>query len=371
MKKISFLNLKKINKKPLGKIHLKIKKQLFSGQYILDKNVTKFEKQFAKFNSSRFCVGVNSGHDALKIALKALGNIKDKKILVPGITFISTYMAISELGGIPIPIDIGNDGVIDITKLPKKVDKKTVGLLTVNLYGNLCDYKYLKKYCKKNNIFLLEDSSQSHGSFFKTNKKVKFWGDAAIFSFYPGKNLGGLSDGGCVITNNKKLYEKCLLLRNYGSKEKYIHKIAGYNSRLSPLNSIFLSEKLKTLKLENLIRMKQENFYKKNLKNIKQISFLLRKNFIQSSHHIFLILVNNRDGLKKYLFSNNIETNIHYPIIPLDQKCYIKDYKKINLPTSRFFASNALSLPIGSHLKISEQKKIILKIKSFFHQRGS
>ena len=365
MEKISFLNLKKINKKPLGKIHLKIKKQLFSGQYILDKNVRKFEKQFAKFNSSRFCVGVNSGHDALKIALKALGNIKDKKILVPGITFISTYMAISELGGIPIPIDIANDGVIDITKLPKKVDKKTVGLLTVNLYGNLCDYKYLKKYCKKNKIFLLEDSSQSHGSYFKTNKKVKFWGDAAIFSFYPGKNLGGLSDGGCVITNNKILHEKSLLLRNYGSSKKYIHEIIGYNSRLSSTNSIFLYEKLKTLEFENKTRMRQEEFYKKHLKQINQLKFLKRKNFVQSSHHIFLILVNNRDKLQKYLFKNNIETIIHYPIIPFDQKCY-KNNKKFNLTQSRMFASKALSLPIGSHLSTAQQKKIILKIKSFF-----
>lgn len=367
MKKISFLNLKKINKNSLKKIQFNINKQLFSGEYILGRNVKKFENKFANFNSSKFCVGVNSGHDALKIALRSLGKIRNKKILVPGITFISTYMAISELGGIPTPIDIGEDGVIDVTKLPKKIDKNVVGLLSVNLYGNLCDYKFLKNYCKKNKIFLLEDSSQSHGSYYKKNKKVKFWGDAAIFSFYPAKNLGALSDGGCVITNKKKIYEKCLLLRNYGSNKKYVHEIIGYNSRLSPTNSIFLIEKLKTLDLENKIRMKQEEFYTQNLKQLREINFLKRKNFVQSSHHIFLILVNNRDKLQKYLFKKNIETIIHYPIIPSDQKCYKHYYKNINLPQSRLFASKALSLPLGSHLKISQQKKIIYEIKNFFN----
>lgn len=153
MKKIKFIDLKKINETPLIKAELQIKKLLFSGNYILDKNVLNFERKFSKFNKSRFCVGVNSGHDAIKIALNSLGNIRNKKVIVPGLTFISTYMAISELGGTPVPIDIGYDGVLDVTKLPLKTDKNTIGILAVNLYGNLCNYSFLRKYCNKNKIF--------------------------------------------------------------------------------------------------------------------------------------------------------------------------------------------------------------------------
>jgi len=367
MKKIKFLDLKKINETPLIKTQSKIKKFLFNGNYILDKNVLNFEKKFSKFNKSSFCVGVNSGHDALKIALNSLGNIRNKKIIVPGLTFISTYMAISELGGIPVPIDIGYDGVLDVTKLPRKTDKNTVGILAVNLYGNLCNYSFLRKYCNKNKIFLLEDSSQSHGAYFLKNKKRKFWGDAAAFSFYPSKNLGAISDGGCIVTNNKKLFKRSLLLRNYGSSKKYIHEILGYNSRLNSMSAVFLNEKIKRLNLENSVRRKQEIIYRKELKDIEDVIFLKRNPNVNSAHHICLILTKKRNQLKKYLERKKIEIIIHYPIIPIEQPCYKKFFKKIKLPISKYFASNALSLPLGSHISADLQKKIIFEIKKFFN----
>jgi dTDP-4-amino-4,6-dideoxygalactose transaminase len=282
-------------------------------------------------------------------------------------TFISTYFAITELGGIPLPIDIGNDGVIDIKQLPKKLSTNVKGLIAVNLYGNLCNFKYIKNYCKKNNLFLLEDSAQSHGAYFKKNPNKKIWGDVSAFSFYPSKNLGSLSDGGAIITNKFSIFKKIKLLRNYGSLRKYKHEFLGYNSRLNMLNAAFLSKKLNYLNLINTKRERQEKFYKNNLKKISELSFLERNSRVKSSHHIFMIFTKKRDNLKNFLLKKNIETLIHYPIIPLAQKPYLLYKNKIkSLLISCKFSKQGLSLPLGEHISNNKIKYIIKNIKLFF-----
>lgn len=367
MDKIKFLDLKYINKKLLNKCKNKIINQLYSGNYILDKNVNSFENNFSKYNHVRFCDTVNSGHDALKITLRALGVKQGDIILVPGMTFISTYFAVSELGAIPKPIDIGLDGVIDSNKLPIKLNKKIKGIIAVNLYGNLCNFKILKKYSNEKKIFLIEDSSQSHGANFKDNSKVKMWGDAATFSFYPGKNLGSIADGGAIITNNLKISNTVKLLRNYGSQKKYYHNIIGYNSRINSTSAIFLNQKLKIINKINSLRKKQEFYYIKNLKSLKQISFLQRNKNVDSSHHIFLILIKNRNKLQKFLDKKKIETIIHYPVAPFLQKPYKRErYKFKKLSTSVRFQNEALSLPLGEHLEKKNLDFIIKKIHEFY-----
>ena len=367
MEKIKYLNLKSINKPILDKSIKNIIENFYSGKYILNQNVEKFEKKFSNFNDTKYCVGVNSGHDALKISLYALGLKPGDKVIVPTLTFISTWYAITELGGIPIPIDIKkNFGTLDENLLPKTKEKNLKGIIAVNLYGNLCNFNYLRKYCKKNNLFLLEDSSQSHGAFFRSNKKTKLFSDMAAFSFYPGKNLGSISDGGAIILNNKKLYEKVKAIRNYGSSEKYIHNILGCNSRLNSSSAVFLNKKIDILHKENLVREKKEKLYIKYFKKIEKLKWISRDLRVQSSHHIFIIFSKNRSKLKEFLKKKGIETMIHYPKLISSQKIYSTKYKNKKFPMSKIFSEYGLSLPLSSDLKHKEQKYIIKCISNYF-----
>jgi dTDP-4-amino-4,6-dideoxygalactose transaminase len=366
--KIKFLDLSKINKLVLDKSKNQMISHLYKGNYILEKNVSNFEKEFANFNNAKYCVGVNSGHDALKIAMLSLGVKPNDQIIVPAMTYVSTFFSISQINAKPIPFDVNSYGVLDVTKLPKSPNRKIKGIVAVNLYGNLCDYKSLKKYCKKNSLFLLEDSSQSHGSYFKNEPKKRTWGDAAAFSFYPGKNLGSICDGGAIITNNHRIYKISLNLRNYGSTKKYHHVKIGYNSRINSTSTIFLKYKLKILNKENSIRRIQEAKYIKEFKKIKNLSFLKRSSSISSSHHIFMIFCKTRNKLKKFLEKKRIETLIHYPIIPPRQKPYVKkiNYKK-NFQNAIKIQNQGLSIPLGSHLTKKNQSFIISQIKKFFN----
>jgi dTDP-4-amino-4,6-dideoxygalactose transaminase len=365
-KEIKYLDLKKINFYPAKLSIFKIKNYLNGGSYILEKNVLKFEKKFANFNAAKYCVGVNSGHDALKIALMSNKIGKDDLVIVPSQTFISTWFAVSELGAIPIPCDISlDDGLIDISKLPKKPNN-IKALISVNLYGNLCNYPALRKYCKKHNIFLVEDASQSHGALFLKDKK-KFNGDIACFSFYPGKNLGSIFDSGAILTNSLSKYKLLKKIRNYGSDKKYFHNIIGMNSRMNGISSIFLLNKLKFLKKEIKIRDTQIKLYLKYLQSPK-ISFFRIKKEQQSANHIFLILTNYRNKLQKFLKKKNIETVIHYPVIPPKQKFYINKYKRYenNYSQAEKLSKKSLSLPIGSHLNTKDIKLICSYINNFF-----
>jgi dTDP-4-amino-4,6-dideoxygalactose transaminase len=368
LKKIKFLDLKKINEKPLRDSKIEIHKYLSSGKYILDQNVVKFEKKFSKFNNSKYCIGVGSGHDALKLALLSCGIKKNDIVIVPSITFISTWFAVSEIGAIPYPVDINyEDATINENNLPKTISKKFKALISVNLYGNLCNYNYLRKYCSKKKLYLIEDSAQSHGAHMK-DKKINIFGNLACFSFYPGKNLGSLCDGGAIVTNSKNLYNKLVKLRNYGSTKKYYHKTFGVNSRLNILSSIFLNHKLDYLKKEIKIRKMQIDLYIKNINWNKNLDYLKSGKKIVSANHIFLVKTKVRNKLKNFLNKHNIETIIHYPIIPPMQAYYYKNYKKYykNYKIAQTFSNNCLSLPLGSHLKENEIIYISKYINSFY-----
>jgi len=366
LKKIRFLDLKKINLQPAELSINNIKNYLLGGEYILEKNVEKFEKVFANFNGAKYCVGVNSGHDALKIALMSCGVGKNDQVIVPSQTFISTWFAVSEIGATPIPCDINlSDCLINVLKLPRK-PKKIKAIIAVNLFGNLCNYKYLKKYCKKNNIILIEDASQSHGAYFLTNRK-KIYSDLSCYSFYPGKNLGSIFDSGAIITNSAQRYKLLKKIRNYGSSKKYHHEILGMNSRMNGISGIFLKNKLKFLKKEINTRGKQIMIYK-NYLDKSNVSFFKFDKEQQPSNHIFAILVKNRDKLKEYLEKNNIETIIHYPIIPPLQKFYKEKYNKYKkkFVNAELISKTILSLPLGNHLKLNQIKYVSKKINEFF-----
>ena len=326
------------------------------------------KKKFSKFNNSKYCVGVGSGHDALKLALLCCGIKKNDIVIVPSITFISTWFAVSEIGAIPYPVDIKyEDGTINESKLPKKINKKFKALISVNLYGNLCNYNYIRKYCSNKKLFLIEDSAQSHGAHLK-GKKIGIFGNLACFSFYPGKNLGSVCDGGAIVTNSKNLYAKLVKLRNYGSTKKYFHTTFGVNSRLNILSSIFLNHKLNYLIKEIRTRKTQINLYIKYINWNKNIDYLKSDKKVVSANHIFLIKTKIRNDLQSFLANLKIETIIHYPIIPPMQNYYYKNYKKYykNFKTAQIFSNNCLSLPLGSHLKKKEIIHISRCINNFY-----
>jgi len=265
---------------------------------------------------------------------------------------------------------VDSNGNLNIEGIKKAYNKNIKAIILVHLNGLPCDLDPIVKFTKKNKIFLIEDSSQSHNAFFLNEPKKKIWGDISTFSFYPGKNLGSITDGGAIITNKPSIAHNIKLIRNYGSIKKYIHQKIGCNSRLNSTSAIFLNLKLKYLPKINKLRLNQENFYIKYLKNIKQISFLHRNKDVRSSHHIFLILTKERNKLKDYLAKNNIETIIHYPITPFLQKAYygIK-FKKEKYPVSIKLQNEGLSLPIGKHINTKKQLYIIAKIKKFYQKK--
>ena len=266
--KVPYLSLKNINKSILENYQNKLLSEIKNGKYILNRNVIEFENKFAKYFKSKYCVSVNSGHDALKIALLSLKLKKNDKVIVPSQTFISTWFAVNEIGAKIIPVDIDlNSGLICNKKILKEISNNKIKcVIFVHLYGNLCNISEIKSVLKRKKISILEDCSQSHGGFF--NKKFSgTFGDVATFSFYPGKNLGGIGDGGAILTNSKSVKDLSLKLRNYGSIKKYYHNKIGFNSRLNSINAKFLYYKLDHLKSEIRIRDKKYLIYKKILKN--------------------------------------------------------------------------------------------------------
>ena len=324
------------------------------GNYILNKDILKFEKKFARYNNSKYCVSVNSGHDALKIALLSLGVRINDKVIVPSQTFISTYFAATEIGAKVIPVDINIEtGLLSNEKLLKEISKHKIKcVMFVHLFGNICNIPEVKKLLIKKKISILEDCSQSHGGYLNLTKTGNI-GNVGTYSFYPGKNLGGIGDGGAIVTNSKKIRDYAIKLRNYGSSKKYFHDHLGFNSRINPINSRFLYYKLDLLKNEINHREKQITLYKKIFKSKKVILKYMKKiKNVKTSNHIFYIRVKQRDKLQKYLKKNNIETLIHYPLIPPLQKYYKNQFKDhpSKYENAKKLSKEVLSLPIGSHL---------------------
>lgn len=367
--KIKYLDLKKINNNILKKNKKKIYNQILSGRYILPKSVNEFENNFKNFCKSKYCVSLNSGHDAIKFSLLACGIKKGDNVIVPAQTFISTWFAVSQIGANPICVDIDEDtGLISNENLLKIINKKKIKcVIFVHLYGNICQIDKVKKTLKKKKISIIEDCSQAHGGYCNKVHSGNF-GDVGTFSFYPGKNLGGIGDGGAIVTKSKKIYEHIKQLRNYGSKKKYFHEMNGFNSRLNSINATFLNFKLKILLDEIKIRNKQIDYYKKIFSKFSENIKLMKidKN-IDPANHIFYIRIKQRDKLKKYLDKKKIETLIHYPLIPPLQKYYVKK-KFQNYKKALIHSKEILSLPIGSHLRLVDIKYVSNLIIDFFNK---
>ena len=340
---IEYENLKKVNEKLFYKFQNNFNRFLESGWYILGKNVSKFEKEFAKFCTTKFSVGVASGLDALILAIDAFKFPKESEIIVASNTYIATILAIVKNGFKPILVepDIKTYN-INPNKIEEKITNRTRAILVTHLYGKACEMDKILEIAQKYNLKVIEDCAQAHGAKFK-NQKVGSFG-IGCFSFYPTKNLGALGDGGAITCNDEKYMQKLRALRNYGSNKKYYNEYIGYNSRLDEVQAGFLSIKLQILDDITKHKRKLAKIYLENLDD-RFIKPVVNKDYFDV-YHIFNIRYRKRDKLKEYLLKNGIKTEIHYPMPPHKQNA-MKGIIQGNYLISEEIHNTTLSLPIS------------------------
>jgi len=335
-----------------------------SGWFILGKKLKMFEEKFAKYTGTKYCIGVANGLEALQISLMALGVGKGDEVITVANTAVATVLAISNTGAKPVFVDVNEYYLMDAAKIKEKITKNTKVILPVHLFGQIADMEKITKIAEKYNLKIIEDACQAHGAK-QNNQKAGSFGDLNAFSFYPTKNLGAYGDGGAITTDSKKLYEKCLMLRNYGQINRYHHEIRGLNSRLDEVQAAILGVKLKHLDSFVEKRNNIASLYIKELYDIKQIK--LPKTMKNNYHafHLFAIKTRDREKLMEYLTANGIQTLIHYPLPVHKQNCY-RQYNSISLPITEENSRNILSLPIHPFMEEKEIKTICLLIRRFY-----
>ena len=337
---------------------------LESGIYILGNKLAEFEKEFASFCGAKYCVGLNSGLDALTLAFKALDIGVGDEVIVPANTYIASILGITNNGAKPIFVEPDEYHNIDVDSIENKLNNKTKAILAVHLYGQSANIKKIKALACKHNLYLIEDCAQSHGAMFK-NKTTGVWGDIGCFSFYPTKNIGAFGDSGAIITNNPQHYEKIKMLRNYGSKVKYQNELLGTNSRLDEIQAALLSVKLKHY---DELRKEREHIAQRYLNEIKNSKIALPRIRAGSDHvwHLFVIKTKQRNQLQEYLAKNGICTQIHYPLPPHLSLAYSHlGFKKGDFPITEEYCDTIISLPLFEGLLDSEIDYIIWIINKY------
>lgn len=324
-----------------------------------------FEKSFAEYCDSKYCVGVGNGLDALFLALKALGVGAGDEVIVPSNTYIATALAVTYVGATPVFVepDIRTFN-IDPSKIEEAITDKTKAIMPVHLYGQPCDMDPIMEIAKKYGLFVVEDCAQAHGATYK-GKVIGSFGDAAGFSFYPGKNLGALGDAGATVTNDEKLAKKVRALGNYGSDYKYHHIYKGNNSRLDELQAAFLAAKIPHLNKMNEERRKIAQKYIEGIKN-EEVILPYIPEYANPVWHIFGIRCKRRDELEKFLNDAGIGTNKHYPIPMHLQECY-KDlgFKEGDFPIAEEISATELSIPMYYGLTDEEVQYVIDRVNEF------
>lgn len=369
---IEFLNLKEITKRDKEDLVKAFENVLDSGWFILGEQVKKFEKEFEDFCGVKNCIGVANGLDALILIFegyKQLGIFKNgDEVIVPSNTYIASILAVSKAGLIPVLVEPDiNSYLIDENLIENKITLKTKAILPVHLYGRLCNMEAISTIAKKHNLKVIEDCAQSHGASLNGIKCGNL-GDAAGFSFYPGKNLGALGDGGAVTTNDDELAEIVRAYRNYGSHKKYENLYPGINSRLDEIQAAFLSEKLKSLNNDNGKRREIAQYYLAHINNeLIQLPFSKQTNITDFDFHVwhvFSVRVQDRKKFQKYLSDNGIQTVIHYPIPPHKQPAY-SEWNKESYPISEKIHEQIISLPIHPVMKKEEVEFVCKVVNSY------
>ena len=364
---IKFLDLKKINEPYVATFQEKLKSVLESSWYILGKEVTSFEVNFADYCGTKHCIGVGNGFDALVLIFKSyiqLGKLqKGNEVIVPANTYIASILAILEADLVPVLVEPKLDTYnLNPDLISGKITSKTKAILAVHLYGQLSEMDKISEIAEKNSLLVIEDAAQAHGAISDIGKSGNL-SNAAAFSFYPGKNLGALGDGGAVTTNDTELTKVVQSLRNYGSVAKYQNEFIGVNSRLDELQAAFLNVKLPNLDGENNARKVIAKRYLSEIKNDK-ITLPLWNLSDNHIFHLFVIRTNKRDELQQYLLENGIQTMIHYPIPPHKQKVF-EFWNNLSFPITEKIHNEVLSLPMSPVLTIEEVDFIISILNNY------
>lgn len=376
---IPFVDLKAQYKSLKKDIDKALRDVIESARFIQGKEVALFENEFAHYLHARYCVGVNSGTDALILGIRALGLTPGDEVIVPVNTFIATALGVSENRLKPVFVDTDPDDYgMDLADLRKKITSKTKAIIVVHLFGQSEKIDEIKKIIRQagKSIYLIEDACQAHGALYLPRgkagkgKKVGTFGIFSAFSFYPGKNLGAYGDGGAIVTNNKALALKCRMLREYGQKKKYIHTSMGINSRLDTLQAAVLRVKLAHLDVWNAKRQHIASYYTKQihtfLPSVKTPAAVKGR---QSVFHLYVVQVDKRDKLLEFLNKRGVQALIHYPIpLHLQEAYEYLGYKKGDFPAIEHSAKRLLSLPIYPELTKKHVDYIVRTMKKFYEK---
>ncbi len=348
-------------------IDLAVSRVFNNGQYILGDEVHAFEEEWANFCGADFCSSVGNGLDALVLSLNALGVGPGDEVILPAHTFIATWLAVSRVGAKIVPIDVSNDGYnIDHSKIRESINSRTKAIICVHLYGEPCNLIEINKVAKENNLYVIEDAAQAHGAKYN-GKRIGAHSDVVCWSFYPAKNLGAFGDGGAITTNKKDIYENIKMLRNYGSNEKYVNEIKGFNTRLDPIQASILRVKLKFLEEWNFRREKIAQIYLEGLGDIQLFDMPLTNKNNTNAWHLFVIKTPIREKVIRFLEESDIGYSIHYPIPPHKQIAYKDDdFSSYDLSNTEILAKSIISLPIGPHLSIDNAYKVVEKLNLNF-----
>lgn len=365
---VKFLDLALSYNELKPEIDAAVNRVLASGTYILGEEVDLFEKKFATYTQSDFCVSVGSGLAALEIALMTLGIGLGDEVIVPSNTFIATWFAVSNVGAIPVSVDSDPHTYnLDPREIEKAISPRTKAIIPVHLYGSPADLKSILKIARKHRLPVIEDAAQAHGASYE-GQRIGSHSDLVCWSFYPGKNLGAFGDGGAITTNNPNLNRVARQLRSYGSSKKYLSDIIGTNSRLDPLQAAILSVKLDHLDEWNTRRRIAAKRYQASFQNINlQMPEILDE--AESSWHLFVIRTPFRDELMAHLTSKGVQTQIHYPVSPESQLAY-KGKGNYKGTSQRSSDSEILSLPMGPHLNEHDQDFVINAVLEFFSNQA-
>ena len=361
---VKFLDLYAVNAPYREKIDRAIASVLDSGWYLLGNENQSFEQSFSSFCGVKYSAGVANGLDALNLIIKGYGFGPGDEIIVPANTYIASLLAISQNGCTPVLVEPDletfnlNDNLIE-----EKITSRTKAILVVHLYGRVMSMEKVWSLADQYKLKIIEDSAQAHGAIYQ-GRRTGNLGDASGFSFYPGKNLGCLGDGGAVTSNDQSLIEKIRALRNYGSYEKYINSYKGQNSRLDEIQAAVLSVKLKGLDFDNNKRREIAGRYLKEINNPQVTLPKEPKDPLEHVWHLFVVSTHRRDALQKFLLERSIQTLIHYPIPPHKQMAY-EELSGLSLPLTEKIHKEVLSLPISPVMSVDEVTLVIDAVNSF------
>lgn len=362
---IAFLDLRSINLNHRAELEEAFARVLDSGRFVMGDELAAFESEFAAYCGTGHCIGVGNGLDALHLILRGYEIGPGDEVIVPSNTYIATWLAVSYAGATPVPVEPDERTYnLDPACIEAAITPHTKAIMVVHLYGQPADMDPINEIATRHGLKVIEDAAQAHGALYK-GRRTGSLGTAAGFSFYPGKNLGALGDGGAVTTNDDTLADRIRVLRNYGSQVKYHNEVKGYNSRLDELQAAFLREKLKALDNENAHRARMAAIYSELLASAGVVLPVV-PDWAGPAWHLYVIRCPGRDMLQRHLQENGIGAMIHYPIPPHLQPAYAELwFARGAFPVSEAIHDSVLSLPMGPHLDEAQVKQVAACIAAF------